>query len=140
MAGRPLDRKKERFWRDMVRRWARWRRDGGTVRDFCVEQGLAEQSFYAWRRTLAQRAQQAGMARQPGCEDANNAEAASPGDDLPGKGQPGFLALGVLPTAPAQATPLELVLAQDRIVRVSPGFDGATLRQLLAVLEEELSC
>ena len=43
---------KERFWRMQVRRW---RTSGLSVRDFCAEQGLSEPSFYAWRRTLAER-------------------------------------------------------------------------------------
>jgi hypothetical protein len=33
-----------------------------------------------------------------------------------------------------------VVLADGRVVRISPGFDGATLRQLLAVLREERPC
>jgi hypothetical protein len=37
--------------------------------------------------------------------------------------------------APALASALELVLTDGRTVRVAPGFDAATLRQLLAVLE-----
>jgi hypothetical protein len=34
-----------------------------------------------------------------------------------------------------QASPLEVVLSDGRTVRVTAGFDAATLRQLLAVLE-----
>jgi hypothetical protein len=43
---------KERFWRRMVRQW---RGSGLSVRDFCAERELAVPSFYAWRRTIAQR-------------------------------------------------------------------------------------
>jgi hypothetical protein len=35
---------------------------------------------------------------------------------------------------------LEIVLASGRTVRVPTGFDAATLRQVLAVLEEGASC
>jgi hypothetical protein len=35
---------------------------------------------------------------------------------------------------------LELVLGAGRVVRVSPGFDAATLQALLAALEEQPSC
>ena len=38
---------KERFWRRMQQLW---RRSGLSVRAFCAEHGLAEPSFYAWRR------------------------------------------------------------------------------------------
>ena len=53
--GGERDRVKERFWRRVVRQW---RQSGQTVRDFCAAHGLAEPSFYAWRRTLAQRDRQ----------------------------------------------------------------------------------
>jgi len=35
---------------------------------------------------------------------------------------------------------LEVLLARGRRIRVAPGFDTATLRQLLSVLEEEPRC
>ena len=41
----------------------------------------------------------------------------------------------VVDAVPAQASALEVVLTDGRTVRVAPGFDAATLRQLLAVLE-----
>ena len=43
---------KEQWWRRQVRQW---RSSGLSVRAFCAAQGLSEPSFYAWRRTLAQR-------------------------------------------------------------------------------------
>ena len=45
---------REAFWREQVRRQAASRL---SVRRFCVEKGLSEPSFYAWRRTLSQRDQ-----------------------------------------------------------------------------------
>jgi hypothetical protein len=45
---------RETFWREQVRRQAASRL---SVRRFCEERGLSEPSFYAWRRTLAQRDQ-----------------------------------------------------------------------------------
>jgi hypothetical protein len=45
---------RETFWREQVRRQAASRL---SVRGFCEEKGLSEPSFYAWRRTLAQRDQ-----------------------------------------------------------------------------------
>ena len=35
---------------------------------------------------------------------------------------------------------IEVVLADGRCLRVAPGFDPATLRQVLAVLEEASPC
>ena len=45
---------REAFWRQQVRGQAASRL---SVRRFCEEKGLSEPSFYAWRRTLAQRDQ-----------------------------------------------------------------------------------
>jgi hypothetical protein len=108
--GRARDERKEQQWR----RWiSQWRASGLSVRAFCAQRGLATPSFYAWRRTLAHRANE----------------------------QAAFVPVQVVAdTPPAQASPLELVLAKGRTVRVAPGFDAATLRQLLAALEGEQPC
>lgn len=43
---------REGFWREAIGSWAR---SGQTVRGYCVEHGLKEASFHAWRRTLHRR-------------------------------------------------------------------------------------
>jgi hypothetical protein len=103
--GRARDERKERQWR----RWiGEWQASGLSVRAFCERRGLTVGSFYAWRRVLQQRA----------------AEKAA------------FVTVQVVAeAAPDRASALEVVLADGRTVRVAPGFDAATLRQLLAVLE-----
>lgn len=88
-----------------------WQASGQTIRAFCHAQLLSEPSFYAWRRIIAQRERQ----------------------------QPAFVPVRVTPT-PTTSIPIELVLGSGRVVRVSPGFDADTLRNLLAVLEELPSC
>jgi hypothetical protein len=104
--GKPRDRRKEQQWRQWIREW---RASGVTARAFCERRGLAEASFYAWRRVLNQR----------------EAEAA-------------FVPVRIVPDEPAApAGGCDLVLAGGRTVRVAPGFDAATLRRLLAVLEEK---
>ena len=100
----------EQFWRAMLRRW---HSSGLSVRGFCEEHGLAVPSFYAWRRTLAQRDSAVG-----------------------------FVPVQVIPepeprtTAARLPSSLELVLGAGRVLRVAPGFDGPTLKRLLALLEE----
>ena len=102
---------KEQWWRRQVRQW---RSSGLSVRAFCAAQGLSEPSFYAWRRTLAQRD-----------------TAAVP-----------LVPLTVTPEPqPAIAhdssvAALELILEAGRRLRIGPGFDGPTLARLLALLEE----
>ena len=106
--GKPRDARKERQWRQTLREW---RQSGLSVRVFCARRGLAQPSFYAWRRELAKR-------------DAQGAA---------------FVPVRVLGEARPTAA-LEVVLEGGRTLRVAAGFDAATLRQLLAVLEEPPPC
>jgi transposase len=104
--GKPRDLRKEQLWRQRIQDW---QRSGLTVRAFCQRRGLAVPSFYAWRRVLQER-------QAP----------ATP-----------FLPVHVVPEQPpGPAAAVELLLAGGRTVRVAPGFDAATLRRVLAVLEE----
>jgi len=94
------------------RRWlAQWQTSGLSVTAFCARHGLSPANFYAWRRTLQRRA-------------------APPTPFVPVQ----LLADAALNRA------LEVVLTDGRVVRVGPGFDAVTLRQLLAVLREERPC
>jgi hypothetical protein len=117
--GRGRDRCKERFWRDVVRRW---RRSGRTIRAFCAEHHLSEPSFYAWRRILA----------------PPQARSAAAGSDERHDGPPTFVPVRVTPASTPPV--LEVVVGSGRVVRVPPGFDVPTLRNLLALLEEAPSC
>ncbi|HEV3260144.1 MAG TPA: hypothetical protein VG013_25025 [Gemmataceae bacterium] len=108
--GKPRDPRKERQWRHWIHQW---QHSGLSIRAFCARHGLAPPSFYAWRRTLQQRA----------------------------AATPPFVSVHVLPDElPAPSPSLEVVLAGGRCLRIPAGFDPATLRQLLAVLEEVPSC
>ena len=105
--GKQRDARKEQQWRQRLRQW---RASGLTVRAFCEERGLSQPSFYAWRRVLVER-------------DAESAV---------------FVPVQVVSGEPRAAeSAIELVLGERGVVRVHPGFDAATLRQLLAVLEEK---
>jgi hypothetical protein len=108
--GRARDERKERQWR----RWiSQWQTSGLSVRVFCARHGLATASFYHWRRVLERRTTE----------------------------RHAFVPVQVVADTPLpQASALELVLLAGRAIRVSPGFDAATLRRLLAVLEGEGPC
>ena len=104
--GRARDEQKDRKWQ---RRIEQWRASGLSVRAFCARHDLATASFYNWRRVLQRRA-----AEEPAA----------------------FVPVQVVADAvPTQSGALEVVLTDGRAVRVAPGFDAATLRQLLDVLE-----
>jgi hypothetical protein len=108
--GKARDEEKERQWR---RRIDQWRSSGLSVRDFCARHGLSTAGFYNWRRVLERRVAE----------------------------QPAFIPVQVVADATSdKAGALEVLLLNGRTVRVAPGFDAATLRRLLAVLEGEASC
>jgi transposase len=108
--GKPRDARKEHQWRKWVEGW---RASGLSVRHFCARHGLAPPSFYAWRRELQGR-------------DAE---------------QPAFVPVCVVADdGPAGDDRVDIVLRGGRTVRVGPGFDAATLRQVVAVLEEGPPC
>ena len=113
--GKPRDPRKEQCWRRLVHGW---RGSGLSVRAYCERHGLAEGSFYAWRRILAERdAEAAPFARVRLLAETSAADGAG-----------------------GSASGLELVLPNQRLLRIGPGFDAATLGRLLAVLEEGRSC
>lgn len=82
------------------------RRSGISVKQFCKEQGLAECSFYAWRKRL----QETGPVRFALVERQRRRQDCA-----------------------AEAA-LELVLANSERLRISAGVDAATLRTVLEVL------
>lgn len=102
----------ERFWRDTLHRH---QRSGLSVREFCRRHHLSSPSFYAWRRILAQRDRQAATPL-----------------DTP---LPAFVPVHIAAAANTPSPNVLEVVVAGRVVRVPPGFDAATLRDLLAVLE-----
>jgi transposase-like protein len=94
------------------RRLREWQRSGLGVSTFCRRYGLVEKHLYRWRRILAER-------------DAEQAA---------------FVPVHLLTENASPNGVLEVVLTGGRRLRVPKGFDAATLRQLLAVLEEQTSC
>lgn len=108
--GKARDVRTEQRWRGWIQTW---RASGLSVRAFCGRHRLAEPSFYAWRRELQRR-------------DAES---------------PAFVPVRVVPDdRPVGDGRVEVLLRGGRSVRVGPGFDAATLRQVVAVLEEGLPC
>jgi hypothetical protein len=110
--GKPRDHQKERFWRTMLQRW---RLSGLSVREFCARHQLTQPSFYAWRRTLAQRDSDVQFVPVRLADQST-----------------------VAPNGPSTA--LERLLDGRRRLRIEPGFDAATLKRLLTLLEEDRPC
>jgi transposase-like protein len=110
--GPKLDAGKQARWLKLVRRW---RRSSLSVRAFCLQHEISENNFYAWRRVLRER----GLLGET---------------PTPTLATPAFVQL-LHDEAEAAETVIEVVLGR-RVLRVRRGFDDATLRQLVALLEE----
>ena len=136
---------KERFWRDML---ARFDAEDGNARDFCKRHRLAESAFYFWRRELSQRdAQDAAASPKPSrpvaADDAvdNQDRGAMPRSQSAADGEPAsplFREVVIRPATPrdsgASGAPIDLRLRGGHVLRIRPGFDEDTLRQLLQLL------
>jgi transposase len=120
---KPRDPDKEQFWRQTL---AAWQDSGLSVTAFCQQRQLQLQSFFRWRKLLAQRDQPAAASAETTVPPASLAAAA-----------PAFLPVRVRhrPSDPGHH-PFEVVLAGGRLLRVATAFDPAALRQLLDVLEQ----
>ena len=107
------DPRNERFWRDAL---SRWRESGLTIRAYCRQRGLAEPSFYFWRRVLAE--------RDPPTTPTANSPSVT------------FVPLTVRPEPAVADTTVEVVLANGRRLRLPVGVAAGVVRELVAVLEE----
>ena len=109
MAKRVRNGSKEQHWRQLL---ARWQSSGLSVRAYCELHRIPQPSFYWWRREIPRR-------------DST---------------RPQFLPVRVVSDAMASNDggdgAIEVVLANQRCLRVRPGFDRATLVRLLDVLED----
>lgn len=113
MAHKRRDAAKERFWRDLVQRH---RGSGLSVAEFCRREKLSQPSFYAWRRTLAERdSQRAKPAtrRQPRRE---------------------FLPLRVT-DSPARQGAITIELAGGRLLRLPESIAAGRLAEVVQALE-----
>jgi hypothetical protein len=108
------DQAKERSWRKHL---AAWRRSGRSVRAYCADEGLAEASFYAWKRILIQRDR---------CGDTVAV------GETPAEASP-FVPVRLIEDTSAA---LEVVLRGGRVLRVAAGFAPQTLRDVVRTLEE----
>ena len=109
---------REQFWRDHV---AGWKSSGLSLRLYSEEHGLKAGTLSYWNSRLKTRA----------------ADAPAPSSE-PEAGAT-FLAVRVAEPAVPMPEPrdnrIELALKGGRVVRVSRGFDAATLDRLLDVVE-----
>lgn len=117
--------KRVAFWRGHI---ARCESLGVSIAAYCRERELSAASYHWWKRTLEKRdarvaVASGGMSPMPSVTDA----------PLP-FAEVTVVARGGLPAGEEGAV-IEVTLAGGRRVGVRPGFDAATLAQVLRVVE-----
>lgn len=102
---------------EWIERVKRWDRSGLDAAEFAQREGVKPKRLSWWRWKL-------------GCSEP------SP------RPEPRFLPVRVVASSPPPAaTPIEIALANGRVVRVRPGFDPIMLERVLAIATEaEVSC
>jgi hypothetical protein len=116
---RKISREKELRWREVLKRQA----DSGlSIRKFCEAEGIAEPSFYAWRKKLRERR---GDGAAPTAPRSSRAIDESPKGSL-------FVPLKLLDAAPM----LEIVHPLGYRVRVAGEVNPVVLRQVIQTLDE----
>ena len=99
---------------------------GLTAVDYCEAQGLHPKSFYRWKRVLRESGELEELLR------GNPQQSAS----TRGKSGSLFSEVRVGDGAPPGTSGVEVALRSGIAIRVSRGFDGETLRQVVWALEE----
>jgi transposase len=110
---RKIDGDQEPFWRMAIETW---QASGRSVRQFCKQEGLAEPSFYFWRKRLAGASVQGAR----------------------GKPEPSSFIEVSMPRS--QSAAVELVLASGHTLRIPVGVDTATLSTVLSVVRSVGLC
>jgi hypothetical protein len=109
MANNQRDLAKERWWRDTLKRQAA---SGLSVRAFCRREKLGESAFYAWRRVVAERDDEAKIRDQASA----------------------FVSLTVIEPAPREGA-IEIELASGRRLRLPLSTAPARLAEFVLALE-----
>jgi hypothetical protein len=120
---KPRDAAKERYWRGVIRRHAA---SGLGTRRFCRKEGIAEDRYHWWRRTLRERDRQAQVDAKSGRTRPSAATGARREED--GAFLPVRLPFCVAPA-------IEVVHPRGCVVRVPAGFDVNELRRLFSALD-----
>lgn len=118
MANTKRNGEREVFWRDQL---ARFRASGLSVRVFCRQEQLKESAFYAWRRTLAERAGQMPLRKQASAALRSAA--------------PTAFVSALVTDLPMNETAIVLELAAGRVLRLPASTSVERLAQLVQALE-----
>jgi hypothetical protein len=119
MARGQRDPKRERFWRETVRRQ---KGSGVTVRAFCAREQLAETAFHAWRRILRER-------------DAERRPAPIPAPAAPAPAFVPMVVRGAERPEPAADADIAIDLRGGRVMRLPASIPADRLAALVRAIE-----
>jgi hypothetical protein len=104
---------RESVWRDVLRRQATSR---VSVAEFCRREGLSQPSFYAWRRTLAER------------DSVKRSKPAS--------AEPSFLPVRLSEVVPRVEASIAIELAEGLVLRLPEATPAVRIAELVWALQE----
>lgn len=119
--GKPRDAAKERYWRDVLRRFGT---SGLGTKRFCAQEGVPEHQFHWWRRRLRQPIRHQPRQRTVALNRTLDASGDAQGSPFLPVSVP--LGLGI---------PLEVVHPRGHVIRVPALFDAVALGRILATLD-----
>jgi hypothetical protein len=125
---------RQSHWQEIVRGQ---QESGQSVRAYCLRAGIEESAFYWWRRKLGRGSRQRNDSPRPG-RGTNRGEPARPAArrSSGAVAEVGFLPMQVAAERGVEGgRSIEIVLGDDRLLRVRPGFDRQTLLDVLDALE-----
>lgn len=113
---RKKSRERELYWQDLVNRQPR---SGLSIREFCVQEGVSEPSFFGWRKRLQ------------GAEGVGRTREASSRSEFTAASGRGFIPLELIESPPA----LEVIHPRGYRVRVTGQVPAADLERLFDILD-----
>jgi hypothetical protein len=123
----------KRYWSAIM---ADFNCSGLTQAEFCRRRHISVSSFRSWLYGLRHGFPTAGPSESAGPAPVSAPASSSPLTFLPVLVRPESTVPAADPHVSQSPTLLEIVVSERLSVRIPPGFDPATLHQLLDVLEE----
>ena len=124
---RKVSDERKRFWRDLV---GRQLTSGLNIARFCAEAGVSQNSFYVWKKRLQTTAQQ-GRAAMPRRKHRRKKAAAK-----------SLVPVRVIPDLSHQrptSQAIEIAWPNGIALRVAPGCDSQTLREVFGLLSSAMN-
>jgi len=124
---RKVSDEQKRFWRDLVERQPA---SGLNITRFCADAGVSQNAFYVWKKRLLTTAQQIRAARPRRKHRRKKAGAKS------------LVPVRIIPDVshqPQTAQAIEIAWPNGIALRVAPGCDSKTLREVFGLVTSAMN-